>query len=609
VSTTSDESAVSRPPLPTSPKNTEVSTADTTFSTPDSAYDVLEVGTGADYACALLRDRTVACWGNNWLGQLGSYDLVAFGGDPTDGSCFSWVEPYLEECVQSRFVDDRASATVVTKYITPTREQANQTLVRRRVPGVSNVKKIFVGEYGACALGMNGRVKCWGTYGDQSNFTVVTREETGSLVRILPREIEGLSDVVDLALGYPSCAVLGSGRVVCWSLGYALGGIYWKKIWQKRFPGMNVDDPQTPEEIPGITNAVTITALVEKTVSRGWAAYTTPFCAVLRDSTARCWPQPHGLLKKSSYSALEGIDNSDFIENLSTLGISRDDFSADKPILSCALNSQFLNCDPVLYTYGLRTFDCSAASSWLETNYDAEYLSRLRAGFTEEEFNDYLDLMPRDNELYDDWRWRNRVGSLGAERFETLTSKLRGFDFSDILRPMPDCREILEPLRNIRQIIAPKSCICENMWEVCVVDTSNRLSCASSIIGRANLANLSLISASVGFKKLELGQHVRSNEGNVLACWLDDQSRLLCNGGLNSPTYPQPETLATRGFLGSTYFSDHVHVANLDEPVRTFSMYDSSVCALTFSDDVYCWGKNGRVGSPGSVNHSRFIFD
>jgi len=62
-STTSNESAVSRPPLPTSPKNTEVSTAVTTISTPDSAYDVLEIGTGRSHACALLRDRTVSCWG------------------------------------------------------------------------------------------------------------------------------------------------------------------------------------------------------------------------------------------------------------------------------------------------------------------------------------------------------------------------------------------------------------------------------------------------------------------------------------------------------------------------------------------------------------------
>jgi hypothetical protein len=37
-------------------------------------------------------------------------------------------------------------------------------------------------------------------------------------------------------------------------------------------------------------------------------------------------------------------------------------------------------------------------------------------------------------------------------------------------------------------------------------------------------------------------------------------------------------------------------------------MYDASVCAVTFSDVVYCWGKS-QYGGPGALSHSRFIFD
>jgi hypothetical protein len=564
-STTSNESAVSHPRLPTSPKKTEVSTVDTTISTPDSADDVLEIGTGRSHACALLRDRTVSCWGENLYGQLGSLDLQVEGGVPADARCFTTIVDPNSVCTFAKIVGDAQTTNLVTKYITPTREQANQTLVRQRVPGVSNVKKLYVGEIGACAVGMTGRVTCWGAHGDQNNFTVLSEawnKSNFATIRIVPTEIDGLSDVVDLALGASGCAVLGSGRVTCWE--YEFG-------------------PQTPREIPGITDAVSITAL-ETNIASG----VTSFCAVLRDSTARCWPNPGGLL-----TASVGQSNAYFIE----VEVPR-----STPILGCMLARTA--CEERVYTYGRRSIDCSATDAWIETEYlptiEREEESRLRANLTQQEYTEYRSLLLRYREL--NFRDRRRFDELSLKAFDQDP-----FDVNGLLSTMPDCRENIEPLRNIRQIIAPKSCICEDQWDICVVDTSSRLSCASSIIGRAQGANLSLVRASEGFEKLELGQHVTSNQGNVLACWLDDQSRLLCSGGLNSPAYPNPNTLATKGFLGSTFFSDHVHAANLDEPVRTFSMYDASVCAVTFSDAVYCWGKS-LYGGIGAVSHSRFIF-
>jgi hypothetical protein len=570
-STTSNESAVSRPPIPTSPKNTEVSTAVTTISTPDSAYDVLEIGTGRSHACALLRDRTVSCWGENLHGQLGSLDLQVYG-DPADARCFITTNDPTNLCTFAEIVGNTQTTNVVTKYLTPAGAQANQTLVRQRVPGVSNVKKLYVGEIGACAVGMTGRVTCWGAYGDQKNFTVLSREASKlgtTIIRVLPAEIEGLSNVVDLALGTPTCAVLSSGRVTCW------------------------ESQGTPREIPEISNAVSITALGK---GDGRFGGVTPFCAVLRDSTARCWPDQKGLLTASvAMSSLSSL----VFDNTGEIPLST-------PILRCGLNSA--TCEERVLTYGRRSIDCSATDAWIETEYlptaERERELRLRANLTQEEYTEYRSLASRHEQGL-------RLRPADLIRFEELLTKAfeqDPIDLSGLLSTMPDCRESIEPLRDIRQVIAPKSCICDNQWEVCVVDTSSRLSCASSIIGRADEANLSLVGASVGFEKLELGQHVRSNEGNTLACWLDDQSRLLCNGGLNSPAYPKPATLATSGFLGSSYLSDHVHVANLDEPVRTFSMYDASVCAVTFSDAVYCWGKS-PYGGPGAVSHSRFIFD
>jgi len=42
------------------------------------------IAAGAHHTCALLQDRTVKCWGQNDLGQLGLGDTRNRGGDPND---------------------------------------------------------------------------------------------------------------------------------------------------------------------------------------------------------------------------------------------------------------------------------------------------------------------------------------------------------------------------------------------------------------------------------------------------------------------------------------------------------------------------------------------
>jgi hypothetical protein len=111
--------------------------------------------------------------------------------------------------------------------------------------------------YGACALRNNGEVTCWGT--------------TGSQNAPLPTKVVGLSDAVEVRMGYDvGCARRVSGSVVCWGKndkgGLGLDGLASGAV--VKVPGTNV---------VGLESAIGITA--------GWNFG----CAALTPSGVSCW--------------------------------------------------------------------------------------------------------------------------------------------------------------------------------------------------------------------------------------------------------------------------------------------------------------------------------
>lgn len=130
--------------------------------------NALDVVVGDQHACALLRDRTVRCWGRNASGQLG------------DGT--------------------------TTDHTTPI-----------AVAGLTNVVQIVAGESHTCARASNGTVSCWGSnaYGQASGSAAPTSETR-------PHLIAALVDAVDLASrGDSACAVLRGGGARCWGANFA----------------------------------------------------------------------------------------------------------------------------------------------------------------------------------------------------------------------------------------------------------------------------------------------------------------------------------------------------------------------------------------------------
>ncbi|AFY03433.1 hypothetical protein Bdt_3760 [Bdellovibrio bacteriovorus str. Tiberius] len=137
----------------------------------------VQISTGRGHTCALLESKNAVCWGGNAGGQLG------------DGTGMDSAIPV-------------------------------------QVSGLTNVKKILAASASwlnggfSCALMENGTVKCWGinsngTLGNNNN--AVTHS-------LSPVDVFGLTDIEDLAIAYgndsngngTACAIHQSGQVSCW---------------------------------------------------------------------------------------------------------------------------------------------------------------------------------------------------------------------------------------------------------------------------------------------------------------------------------------------------------------------------------------------------------
>lgn len=160
-----------------------------TFGTTPSEYPGLSdvasfVFIHSGTQCALLRSGEVRCWGVSDCAQAGS----------ADG---------LENCTDDPF-------RFFYCYRTP-----------RPVPGITDAVQIRPWASGACVIRRDGTVWCWGrlprgTWGIFDGQYGLERDPGNTVCLRGPAPIQGLRDVVDLALGGGWCAVIRDGRVFCY---------------------------------------------------------------------------------------------------------------------------------------------------------------------------------------------------------------------------------------------------------------------------------------------------------------------------------------------------------------------------------------------------------
>ena len=224
---------------------------------------------GVAHTCALLRDGTVKCWGENTSGQLGDgtrtsrptpAPVVGLGGRAIaiaagarhtcalsiDGGVRCWGANFVGQLGDGSFVDRTAPTPVVNLGGT----------------GVA----IIAGGSNTCALLSSGVVRCWGhnSVGALGDGTLTSREAPVSVVDL------GGAAVSLSTSGYHTCAVLSGGAVRCWG--------------SNQFGELGAGSPATTEPT---TRPVSVVDLGGAAVSV--AAAFTHTCALLSGGGVRCW--------------------------------------------------------------------------------------------------------------------------------------------------------------------------------------------------------------------------------------------------------------------------------------------------------------------------------
>ncbi len=194
----------------------------------DELTNVTHLSAGSFHTCAVLGTGRIACWGNNFFGQLG------------DGTTSDRTAPVtvIDGDGDGQLAGGRQAAAGSFHTCVLTNQNrvhcwganfsgqlgdGSATDADRPVPVVdgesqlSNIKEIASGANHACALTLNGQVRCWGAdsagqlghgaVGDSAvPVTVLTPGGGGELATV-----KGLT-----ADGNHTCALLNSTALVCW---------------------------------------------------------------------------------------------------------------------------------------------------------------------------------------------------------------------------------------------------------------------------------------------------------------------------------------------------------------------------------------------------------
>ena len=208
------------------------------------ARDVV-IGDGGTI-CALLDDSTVKCWGNNAEGQLGLGDKAARG-DTKDETVYA------------------------------------QTAVA--LGAEAQVQAVAVGTTHACALLVDGAIKCWGdnVYGQLGlGDTLARGDEYAEMGDNLPAVELGAADgarlltvSASISLGYRpfTCAVRNDETLACWGWLEHLG-----------FPETSIGDDATE-----LGDALPTLPLGSRRTVRSMGAGWVHLCALLDDNSVKCW--------------------------------------------------------------------------------------------------------------------------------------------------------------------------------------------------------------------------------------------------------------------------------------------------------------------------------
>lgn len=242
----------------------------------------IALSAGTDFACAVLQDQTVRCWGSNDAGKLGGGEAVgAKSGYPTtvlgltgvtavaSGDTFACaIASGAVWCWGSNLWDELGTNGVPTSSAKP-----------MKMPGLTNVTALAAGTQHACAL-VDGAAWCWGENASLESGGAGLPNKLPT-----PTQIAGLTGVTALTVGSASSyAILADGTAWCW--GYDGCEVNGARSFTK--------SSAVPVKLPSFSN------LAALTVGEG------SFCGLLKSGTVQCPTSTAAIAGLANVKAISG---------------------------------------------------------------------------------------------------------------------------------------------------------------------------------------------------------------------------------------------------------------------------------------------------------------
>lgn len=204
------------------------------------------IATGGLHSCAILDDSSLKCWGYNFYGQLGIESTNDMGDDP----------------------DEMGDSLTTVNLGTGRTAQA-----------------IALGRWHSCALLDNNTVKCWGY-----NFGGELGQEDISLRGTFANSMGDNISPINLGTGRTATKIAAGDHVTCAILDDAS-----MKCWGRNTSGqLGQENTSTLGDAPGemgdgLTAINLGTGRTALDVAIGGEDYYGQVCAILDDSTLKCW--------------------------------------------------------------------------------------------------------------------------------------------------------------------------------------------------------------------------------------------------------------------------------------------------------------------------------
>ncbi|MBI4705828.1 MAG: hypothetical protein HY744_32445 [Deltaproteobacteria bacterium] len=232
--------------------------------------EAIAAGGNGGHACALMSDRTLRCWGDNYWGQAGVPDPYPCAARPTR---VRTIEDVVEVALGAqhscaRLEDSTVACWGASKYGTLGSMYAPGGIVPSAVPSLSGVVQLSALGFYSIALLQNGTVYTWGgSWGGPNDLATLWT----------PMRIDGLDSVRAVAVG-AECAVKDDGTVWCWG---------WNEVGQ--LGDGTTQHRWAPGPVKGLADAVQAAGNGDTT------------CALRSNGEVCCWGDNHfGALGNSS---------------------------------------------------------------------------------------------------------------------------------------------------------------------------------------------------------------------------------------------------------------------------------------------------------------------